>query len=79
MKTAIQEHRDGFWHMSDLEKDDPKSKSRRLLEEKLKAHLRGEYLVKEDIWKQGWMGLVDRKRGWYILKVGKVQNLEYSG
>jgi hypothetical protein len=78
MKAAVQEHRNGFWHMSDLEKEDVRNKSRRSLDEKLQAHLRGEYLVKHDVWGQGWVGLVDKRTGWYTMRVGRITNVKYS-
>ncbi|EPE33825.1 hypothetical protein GLAREA_06838 [Glarea lozoyensis ATCC 20868] len=70
-KVAVKEHMEGFWHMRELEQSDKVSVSRRVLDGKVDAHLRGEYLVKADVWGQGWVILYG-KDGWYVLRVGRV-------
>jgi len=69
-QASIVEHSAAFWHMDDLEGKDKISVSRRILDGKVEAHVQGEYLVKEDVWEQGWMCLYN-KDGWYMLRVGR--------
>ena len=74
-KKAMAEHAAGFWHMENLEGKEKLDVSRRILDGKFEAHVRGEYLVKEDVWGQNWMCLFN-KDGWYMLRVGRAAQVK---